>query len=59
MAKKKKKYVPGYMPPDAVAWCEYHGRGMNYAYIRRKHCVIRDKRKPCKHLRWFALHEEV
>lgn len=42
---------PGYRPPDAVAWCLHHDRGMNYNYIRRKHCL---HRKVCKHLRWLA-----
>ena len=58
MAKKKKEYKPGYMPRDAVAWCDYHDRGMNYEYIRRKHCLFNKQRKQCKHLQWFGLQRE-
>lgn len=54
--KKERAYrtaaqTPGYIPPNAVAWCLHHDRGMNYNYIRRKHCL---NRKVCKHLRWLA-----
>lgn len=49
MPKKKKAYPPGYVPPDAVAWCALHERGMNYRYIRKKRCLF----KRCKHLQWY------
>lgn len=45
-----------YRPPNAVAWCLHHDRGMNYNYIRRKHCL---SRKVCKHLRWLAEERSV
>lgn len=51
--KKPPAYTPGWSPPNAVAWCAYHDRGMNYKYIRRKKCLSRGK--PCRHLRWFPL----
>lgn len=43
-------YVPGWSPPNAVAWCDLHDRGMNVKYIRHKYCL---KGKPCKHLHWL------
>ncbi|WP_312158843.1 hypothetical protein [Oscillibacter sp.] len=53
---KKKQYRPGWTPPDAVAWCDFHQRGMNYPYIRRKRCLFRRHcSRPCKHLQWFPV----
>lgn len=54
MHHKKKTYPPGWSPPDAVAWCDFHQRGMNYRYIRRKRCLFKG---PCKHLHWFKTTE--
>lgn len=55
MSKKKPPYLPGWSPANAVAWCDFHDRGMNYKYIRRKKCLMRRHGKPCPHLRWFPL----
>lgn len=49
--RKPPEKVPGYSPPNAVAWCLLHDRGMNVYYIRKKHCL---SRKVCKHLRWLG-----
>lgn len=43
MPKKKKQ------PANAAAWCGLHKRLMNYVYIRRRGCVMRQ----CKHLCWL------
>ena len=58
MPKRKRKpaYEPGWAPANAVAWCDFHDRGMNYKYIRRKHCLMRRQGKPCKHLHWLSTH---
>ena len=49
--KRKNRYPPNYIPPNAVAWCSYHEIHMNYSCIRKKRCVGR--KKPCKHLHWY------
>lgn len=56
--RKKKEYKPGWSRPDAVAWCDFHNRGMNYRYIRRKFCLCRRNRGICKHLKWFPAETE-
>lgn len=49
--RRKAAYSPGWSPANATAWCDYHDRGCNDAYIRRKHCLTKQKGRPCRHLR--------
>lgn len=56
--KRRKVYVPGWAPKDATAWCVYHDRGCNDAYIRKKHCLTKQKGRPCRHLRVLPLDGE-
>lgn len=53
--RRRKAYAPGWAPKDATAWCVYHDRGCNDAYIRKKHCLTKQKGRPCRHLRVLPL----
>ena len=53
MPRKKPPYRPGWAPANAAAWCGYHDRGMNYFYIRKKHCLMHRRGRPCPHLTWL------
>lgn len=52
--KRKNGYAPGWYPPDAIAWCRLHERGMNQAYIRKKGCLTKSRQPYCKHFQWLG-----
>lgn len=53
--RRRKAYRSGWAPPNATAWCGYHDRGCNDVYIRKKHCLTKNRGRPCRYLRVLPL----
>lgn len=44
---------PGWVPPDATAYCILHRMYMNDWYVHRRRCVLKGNKTICKHLIWL------